>query len=275
MACPCEIIIETENEVRAIEAFNQAYDEVKRIETKFSRYNSQSVISHINNSEEPFPLDAETAQLFDLARHCFEISDGLFDVTSGILRRVWRFDGSANIPSQSEIDTLLPFIGFDKLKIENSVLIMPNGFEIDFGGIGKEYAVDAVFEKIAEIIKEPYLVNFGGDLRVSGRRNNNRGWGVAIQTPDIESKSDGIIEIFSGAITTSGDATRYLLKDGIRYSHILNPKTGWPVKNPPRSVTIAATNCLQAGILSTLAMLMGEECEAFLRDENIKSWVIR
>lgn len=84
-----------------------------------------------------------------------------------------------------------------------------------------------------------------------------------------------MFELASGALTTSGDAERFLEKDGVRYSHILNARTGWPVKHPPRSVTVAARTCMEAGVLSTLAMLKGRNAEAFLKREAIQSWVIR
>ena len=121
----------------------------------------------------------------------------------------------------------------------------------------------------------PFLVNFGGDLRVSGPRRDGQAWRIAIEGVDPGEDSQGVIQIRQGALTTSGDARRFLQKDGVRYSHILNPRTGWPVENPPRSVTVAAATCMEAGILSTLAMAKGSAAEAFLQAEGIRAWVIR
>ncbi len=129
--------------------------------------------------------------------------------------------------------------------------------------------------KIAQETDRPILVNFGGDLRVSGPRIGNTRWRVAIESVDGPDASKARLEIAAGALTTSGDARRFLLKDGIRYSHILDPRTGWPVKNPPRSVTVAAPTCMEAGVISTLAMLQGRGAEKFLKREGVQSWVIR
>ena len=147
--------------------------------------------------------------------------------------------------------------------------------EIDLGGIGKEYAVDRCVVMIQALSPVPALVNFGGDLRVSGPRLNGRRWRVAIESIDAANAQEGFLEISNGGLTTSGDARRFLLKDGVRYSHILDPRTGWPVKNPPRSVTVAAPTCIEAGLLSTLAMLYGRSAERFLEREGVQAWCVR
>ncbi len=121
----------------------------------------------------------------------------------------------------------------------------------------------------------PMLVNFGGDLRVSFLRANGAGWRVALDTPDGREGNEGVFELCHGALTTSGDARRFLLKGRKRYSHILDPRSGYPVDSPPRSVTVAAATCMEAGILSTLAMLRGRDAEEMLRQEGVQSWCIR
>lgn len=147
--------------------------------------------------------------------------------------------------------------------------------EIDLGGIGKEYAVDLVVAKVVAENRVPVLVNFGGDLRVSGPRADGARWRVAIELVANERERDGVLEIADGALATSGDARRFLLKDGVRYSHILDPRTGWPVCDPPRSITVAAPTCLEAGILATMAMLQGREAETFLEHHGTAAWVAR
>ena len=250
--------------------------EARRIEVKYSRYRDDSVITKINTSRgEPVTVDDETAALLDYADSCYQLSNGLFDVTSGVLRRIWKFDGSDNVPSKSQVNEILPFIGWNKVTWQRPDLILPEGMEIDFGGLGKEYAVDSAALKIMQVSDAPILVNFGGDLRVSGPRTDNRRWRVAIESVEGDSASTARLEIASGALTTSGDARRFLLKDGVRYSHILDPRTGWPVKDPPRSVTVAAPTCMEAGVISTLAMLQGKKAEKFLKREGVQSWVVR
>ena len=147
--------------------------------------------------------------------------------------------------------------------------------EIDFGGLGKEYAVDSAVLKIMQQSEVPVLVNFGGDLRVTGPRRDQRPWLVAIEAADGTGVTSSRLELSGGALTTSGDARRFLQKNGVRYSHILNPRNGWPVRHAPRSVTVAAPTCMEAGVLSTLAMLQGRKAEAFLRREGVPGWIMR
>ena len=119
------------------------------------------------------------------------------------------------------------------------------------------------------------MVNFGGDLRVSGPRAGGERWRVAIESVDEFGVSEAFLEVATGALTTSGDSRRFLMKNGVRYSHILDPRTGWPVKDPPRSVTVAAPTCLEAGLMSTMAMLHGRSAERFLKREGVQAWWMR
>ena len=277
MASPCEVRIDSPDEALAARLGEIGEAEARRIEAKYSRYRPDSILSAINAAEgAPTTVDAETAALFDYADQCFALSGGRFDVTSGVLRRLWRFDGSNRIPSQAEVKALLPSVGWDRVTWASPVITLPTGMEIDLGGLGKEYAVDSALLKVqAEARGAPVLVNFGGDLRVSGPRAGGGRWRVAIESVDRFGDADAFLELSQGALTTSGDSRRRLEKDGVRYSHILNPRTGWPVKDPPRSVTVAAATCLEAGLLSTLAMLHGRRAEAFLAREKIQAWWVR
>jgi thiamine biosynthesis lipoprotein len=275
MASPCEVRIDNPDPILAEKLGRIAEAEAKRIEAKFSRYRDDSVVGRINASGgKPVIVDEETAALLDYAASCHSLSEGRFDVTSGVLRRIWKFDGSDNVPTKRQVAEILPLIGWDKVIWRRPELILPDGMEIDLGGLGKEYAVDSAMIAVTRESDVPVMVNFGGDLRVSGPRTGNRRWRVAIESVD-GGASSARLEISCGALTTSGDARRYLLKDGVRYSHILDPRKGWPVRNPPHSVTVAAPTCMEAGILSTFAMLQGRKAEAFLRREGVQSWVVR
>ena len=147
--------------------------------------------------------------------------------------------------------------------------------EIDFGGIGKEYAVDRAAKLGAEAGGVPLLVNFGGDLCASGPRRDGTPWNVAIETP----VADTLLPPFTlerGGVATSGDARRFLQKDGVRYGHILDPRRGWPVQDAPRSVTVVAASCGEAGLLATLAILQGAGAEGFLKKRAVpRYWVMR
>lgn len=276
MASPCEILIETCDQTLAKSLIECAADEAWRVEAKFSRYRSDNIIHKINQSNgQIIEVDAETAGLLDFARQCFDISEGLFDITSGVLRRAWKFDCSDNIPNRDEIEDLLEHIGWQKLRWNNPYISLPADMEIDFGGIGKEYAVDKTLLCLQQQTNTPLLVNFGGDLNCSGTRKDQQPWTTGIENPLQAGQACNTLQLFQGALATSGDVFRYLEKDGIRYSHVLNPKTGWSVTDAPHSVTVAAQNCTEAGVLATLAMLHGAEAEKFLQSQQVKYWVFR
>ncbi len=276
MGSPCAVLIDSHDAALSCALGEEAEAEALRIEAKYSRYRADSVLSAINASGgTPLAVDDETANLIDYAAQCHALSDGLFDITSGVLRRVWRFDGSDRVPSAASVRAILPLVGWNKVAWRRPWLTLPEGMELDFGGLGKEYAVDTAVMKLAAMTDRPFLVNFGGDLRASGPRADGGRWRVAIESVETPEQSEALLELAEGALTTSGDARRFLLKDGVRYSHILDPRTGWPVKDPPRAVTVAAPTCLEAGLLSTLAMLQGRRAERFLRREGLQAWWVR
>ena len=219
-------------------------------------------------------VDAETASLLDFAAQCYEMSGGLFDVTSGVLRRVWKFDGSDRVPEPEDVDFLLGLIGFDKVSWQSPKLLLPPDMELDFGGYGKEYAVDRAYDILSASCAMPFLVNFGGDLRASGPPANGT-WHVGIERAEGDGAAAMLLDLQRGALATSGDSHRFLLKNGVRYSHILDPRTGWPVVGAPRSVTVAASSCVEAGLLSTLALLHGEQADAFLSEQGVRHWIVR
>jgi|CXWL01.1.fsa_nt_gi thiamine biosynthesis lipoprotein len=294
MASPCEVhlAVPMNNSVEgqtgrsaAHELFMQAAEiatqEAFRIESRFSRYRNDGIVHQINHANgKRVSIDEETYKLLHFAAKCFEVSDGMFDITSGILRRAWKFDGSEFTPDSHLIEELKLLIGWEKVSFDTDSFQMPAGMEIDLGGIGKEYAVDRVAQMLAEEFNIPLLVNFGGDVRVISPLGKIREWNVGIESPESldQSANAGIlgeVRISNGGVATSGDARRYCFMDGRRLSHILNPKTGWPVENSPRSVTVIGLNCLEAGLFSTLAMLQGPDAESFLTSEGIRHHIVR
>ncbi len=275
MASPCEVLFDLTECSQAQWLGELARDEVLRIEGKFSRYLPDNIIHKINNSHgRPVEVDSETAGLLDFASHLFEISNGRFDITSGVFRRLWCFDGGDRIPSRKQAKALLPLVGWDRIGWENPVIKVPEGMEIDLGGLGKEYAVDRVAAILAERTSAAILVNFGGDLRALGERRDGQFWDVGIERPGFENQANLQLHLKKGALATSGDANRFLLSGGIVYPHILNPRTAWPVMKAPRSVTVLADTCTEAGLLATFAMLQGKDAEIFLDEQGGRYWVI-
>jgi len=275
MACPCEVLVDTADEAAARRAGEVAAAEAWRVERNYSRYRDDNIVHVINTANgAAVDVDDETARLLDFAANAHDESDGLFDITSGVLRRAWRFDGSDRLPDPAVVRELLALVGWSKVRWRRPAFSMPAGMQIDLGGIGKEYAVDRAAELAAEASGAPLLVNFGGDIRVTAPRRDGRPWLIAIENVST-GLTPPLVEVNRGAVTTSGDARRFVLKEGVRYGHILDPRSGWPVKDAPRSVTVLEANCTQAGLISTLAMLQGSGAEKFLRRLKVRHWIAR
>jgi thiamine biosynthesis lipoprotein len=275
MAGPCEVLLETADDALARRLGELAAAEALRIEGKFSRYRDDSVVSRLNASGgTPMVVDEETARLLDYAQQCHALSAGRFDITSGVLRRLWKFDGHDRLPTPAEVAAVLPQVGFQRLTWRRPQLTLPAGMEIDFGGLGKEYAVDRVFTLLRERFDGALLVNFGGDLRASPAPAAGP-WRVGVERPGLAREARLLLEVEQGALATSGTTHRFFIVDGVRYGHILDPRTGFPVEQAPLSVTVAAATCSEAGTFSTFAMLHGAGAERFLEAEGLKYWCLR
>lgn len=254
MGAPCQLRLFADSESKANACSHALIEEARRFEEKYSRYLPGSLVSCINSSGGArIQLDFEAAGIIEYANQLYIQSDGLFDITSGLLRQAWDFS-SAQPPQNKAILQLLPQIGWQKVYWKNPVLSVPSGMQIDLGGVVKEYAADAMAQLAQNLGICAGLVELGGDIRVFGQRS----WPIGISDP-IEPKQPLLqLHIRSGGFATSGNYQRCFIYEGKRYSHILNPKTGWPVVTPA-GVSVIADNCLIAGSISTLAMLKGED----------------
>jgi len=272
MGGPCEVLLDLDDRDEALALVACAQDEALRIEHKFSRYRADNIIDRINRAGgEPVEVDAETARLLDYAALCHEMSAGRFDITSGVLRRVWTFDGGARVPDEAALRDVLALVGWERVTWRTPVLTMPPGMEIDLGGIGKEYAVDSAAALLARRTSSALVVNFGGDLYATGPRRGGRPWAIGVDDP--ERTGQGVldrVDLTRGGLATSGDARRFVTWQGRRLGHILDPRTGWPIEGAPRAVTVIASTCLEAGTLSTLASLQGPGAAEFLRDSGVE-----
>lgn len=275
MASPCEVLVETATEAEARRLVGFAAAEAWRVERKFSRYREDGAVGAINRAAgAPVTVDEETAGLLDFAARAHALSGGRFDVTTGVLRRLWNFDGSDRLPGRREVAALLPLVGWRRARWRAPELTLPAGMEIDLGGLGKEYAVDRAADLVAAETRGGVLVNFGGDIRAAAPPAAGA-WQVGVEDPGREGAAVRRLELARGGLATSGDARRFLLRDGVRYGHVLDPRTGWPVPGAPRSVTVLADCCLEAGTLATIALLHGRGAERFLREQGARHWVLR
>jgi thiamine biosynthesis lipoprotein len=264
MGTQCQIRLLADSQAQAQHLAEPAIAVVSLLEQRYSRYLPSSILSRINANagKTSTDLDSETHGLLSYAARAFEQSDGLFDVTSGVLRRAWNFrkqgvskDASPikEIPSRAKVAALLKKSGWQNVDWSGgSSVKLPAGFELDFGGFVKEYAADAAKTDLLTRGVNIALVDLGGDIAVVGGD-----WPIAIKNPQSPSKKLLQINLQAGGLATSGNYERYFMHRGKRYSHILNPLTGWPVVTPA-SVSVVADTCLVAGTVSTVAMLAGE-----------------
>jgi thiamine biosynthesis lipoprotein len=277
MGSPCEVLVECESEAWARGIAQAVAACAWRIEAKYSRYRGDGIVRVINSANgAPVTVDDETANLIDFSALVHKLSGGSFDITSGVLRRAWRFDGGRRLPTRPQVDALLPLVGWNKVRWERPRIRLLPGMELDFGGIGKEYAVDQATQIAASMCDDAVLVNFGGDLAVTRARGAGRPWRVGIEAAHgAPGCAANLVDLQAGALATSGGTHRFVESDGKRLPHILDPRDGRPVGEAPRSVTVAAPTCTQAGMLTTLAMLRGAGAEEFLASEGVRHWIQR
>ncbi len=265
MACENELRIYAADAHTGRRAIEAAVAEVRRIETTYSRYREDSVVTRINRASggAPIAVDAETALLLNHGAACHALSQGLFDLTSGVLRRVWDF--KSGIPPRPEaLAGVMPLIGWDKVEWDGSgIRLKKLGMEIDFGGIGKEYAVDRAAATLHALGIEHGIVNLGGDLRVLGPHPDGSPWQIHILNPRETTRFVATIGLLQGSLATSGDYQRFFDYQGRRYCHILNPLTGQPAGHWQSATTISNL-CLDAGSISTIAMLLEDRAIDFL-----------
>jgi FAD:protein FMN transferase len=277
MASPCELHLADLARADAREIAQRCIDEVVRVESKYSRYREDSVVSRINaaaGSSHRVKVDPETLSLLDFAATLHRESEGRFDITSGILRRAWNFH-DARIPSEAALRELLPLIDATAIELcTGDVRLTKPGMEIDFGGFGKEYAADRA-AAIAESLGARHgFVNLGGDLRAIGPRADGSPWSIGIQHPRDPQATIAHIALSHGALATSGDYERFFERDGQRYCHILDPRTGMSAQYW-QSISVLGAVCVAAGALATIAMLRGDDAIEFLNAQATAYLAIR
>lgn len=239
----------------------EAVAEARRIEVKFSRYRRTSVVSQINDEAggAPVVIDDETEALVRASLDLALLTEGRFDPTVGVLRRVWDFR-RVEVPTDEAIEALLPWVDARAVVLRNgTVRLAREGMELDLGGVGKEYAADRVAELLRAQGVESALVNLLGDVRTVGRRGDGQPWVIGVQDPRDRSRCRLAIRAKEDCgVATSGDYERGFEIDGVRYHHILDATTGHPARGII-SATVVAPTAFEAGRLATAAFLLGPE----------------
>ncbi|MBU1486606.1 FAD:protein FMN transferase, partial [bacterium] len=264
MGTVVEIKVVGKDQAKAKEALNKAFGEIEKVNSLMSTYIEESEVSLLNREGEA-KVSKETLEVIEEALKISSLSQGAFDITVRPLINLWRRAGKEKkLPSREEIEGALSLAGFEGIEIKEDVVSLKSaGMEIDLGGIAKGYAVDKAIEALKDAGIENALVNAGGDIYALGLRSSKKPWTIGIRHPREKNKILATVKVTNKAVTTSGDYERYFMLGGVRYSHIISPKTGYPVSEVPMSVSIIAQNCTLADALATACFVLGP-------DEGIK-----
>lgn len=256
MGCPCAVELEglTDTETRSVA--EAAHQEVERLNRKYSHYRDDSLLAEWARADgSAITLDEESAALLAFADTLYRQSAGRFDITAAPLTRLWDGQG-ASLPTSAEIAAARARCGWSQAQFNPPLLQLPAGFRLDLGGIVKEYAADRAAALCRTHGARHGIVDLGGDLAVIGPHADGSPWRIGIKDPQKPTQAIGDIELSHGGLATSGDYERALVVDGVRYSHIVDPASGWPIQSYA-SVSVCGPSCLVAGAASTLAMLLG------------------
>lgn len=234
---------------------------VTAFEAKYSRFKPDSLLSRINTAagREWIEVDAEMEALLKLCDTLHFMTQGVLDPTSLPLLRLWDYKAEKpRVPTDAELATARKLVGWKKVQRAPGKIFLPEpGMALDFGGFGKEYAVDMVAQIAVEHGLPCALVDFGHDLRAIGTPPGRPAWHIGLEDPRKPGATSGSIAVVGKGIASSGDYLRCFVVDGKRYGHIVDPRTGRPVANGCTQATVVANTCLQAGVLSTTAFVLG------------------
>ncbi|MBI3853014.1 MAG: FAD:protein FMN transferase [Verrucomicrobia bacterium] len=261
MGTLCQITFSTGARVAGEQFKLAAVRWVADFEARYSRFIPESLIGRINRSagRDWVEVDEETERMFALCNELYFCTRGAFDPTALPLIKLWDWKAEPPvIPDATAINAARELVGWPKVQRKKGAIFLPRaGMSIDLGGIGKEYAVDRVVQLAAEHGIENVLVDFGQDLRVQGQPSGKKAWHIGLEDPMNPGKCWTGVAVKDKAVATSGDYLRNFQAGGRRYGHILDPRSGYPVDNSCRAVSVVAPTCTIAGILSTTAFILG------------------
>lgn len=265
---------------KAIEAAaTKAFDEIKRIDALMSRYKDGSEVSLINRNAGIAPVKAghELIEVLKEAANISELSDGAFDVTIGPLSNLWGFDEEKNVvPTADEIERLRRLVNYKKMRIDeaaSTVFLEGKGMMIDVGGIAKGYSLKKAMKVFEDAGIRNVIINAGGNLNLRGLKKG-KPWRIGIQDPRDEKKLLGVLSITDTSVSTSGDYQRYFIKDGIRYHHILDPKTGFPAKGLISATVVGKNNTSMDGFSSAVFILGAEKGAVFMKKAGVEGIMV-
>ncbi len=263
MGTTCEIQHAVPDRAAGQAFVREAVAWVHAFEARYSRFRPGSLIGRINAAagRDWVAIDAEAERLFALADQIHILTRGIIDPTLLPLLRLWNYRATApRVPSPDEITAASAKTGWKRVRREPGRIYLPEaGMGLDLGGFGREYAADRVMD-IARAHGIPnVLIDFGHDVRVLGAPPGAPCWAVGIEDPRMPGTVCARIAVTDAGVATSGDYARYFEAGGRRFGHIIDPRDGYPVSNECRSVTVVANSCLEAGLLTTTAFVLGPD----------------
>lgn len=262
MGTPCSIQFAAADQRAAQNYEREAVQWVQRFEARYTRFRDDSLIGQINLSAgEWVEVDAEMDRMLDMCGTVHFMTQGIVDVTAGPLARLWDYHAPhPRLPTQAQVDAAKELVGWHRIERESGRIRLPRtGMSLDFGGWGKEFAVDTVAAMASDFGIESVLVDFGHDIRAIGKPPGRPAWHIGLEDP---AKSEGIwgsIAALGCGVASSGDYQRGFTIEGQRYGHIIDPRDGRPATHGLRQVTVIAPTCLQAGMLATAAFVLGAD----------------
>jgi len=264
---------------KAREAIDKAFDEIQRIERLTSNFSPKSEVTKINQNagKQAYPVSKELYILLQKSIQYSQLANGTFDITIGAIQEFWKFeDEKGRIPAPKTIMNLLPLVDFRNVSLEENhqVRLKKKGMKLDLGAVAKGYAVDRGIDILKKHNIENAILNGGGDLKSIGEKSPGVPWKIGLRHPRKPSDIIASLDGKNNAIATSGDYQKYFVKDGIRYHHILDPKTGKQAEGL-QSVTIIAKEAMLADAMATAVFVMGaEQGMKFVESQSLLEGVI-
>lgn len=261
MGTLCRVSLVESTRAAANQFLDRLLNWVADFEAKYSRFLDTSLISRINAAagQHWVEVDEETERLLGACHDLQFLTGGAFDPTALPLIQLWNWKANPpTVPGDAAIRAAQELVGWNKVQRRPGAVFLPRaGMKLDFGGIGKEYAVDIAMQLAASHGVENVLVDFGQDIRAHGQPPGKPAWHVGLENPKSPGSCWASVGANDQAIASSGDYLRHFVVNGRRYGHIIDPRTGFPVDNGCLSVSVIASSCTIAGVLATTAFILG------------------
>lgn len=259
-----QITLVDNDSISAERNIDKAIAEITRIENLISEWRPETQISQVNQNAgiKPIKVDKEVFDLTKKSLYFSKLTDGAFDISIVAMDKIWKFDDSMNeLPSEQAIKESVRNVGYQNIILDstNSTIFLKNpGMKIGFGSIGKGYAADKTRDLMKSMGVKAGIIDASGDISTWGTQPNGKPWAIGINNPFNDHKMAAVLYFKENAVTTSGSYEKYAEIHGKRYSHIMNPKTGYP-STGLTSVTITGPNATMANGFSTSVMVLGEK----------------